>query len=488
MKDNNIHMQHLLAIVATLFTALSAFAVEWCGIEEGNWRSGPTLSPEKLKGKVVLVCRWDANHEQSIESLPHVEALWKEFRKRPFAVIGSYRTDDTRKKIIKIVLNNELTYSIYLNARFVDEPSTSDMPFYYLVSPYGEVIHQGSGFSEPEMGELKSAVSNALAVVSAPDSLCGDVKVTHFKKETAKLVRGKNAEAAIARLKSFASRKGPKGDEARALLDSVERTRNAIKNEIRNNVKLRPGLALIRLETLVKTWPSEKEHCSKIMNKLAESSDVKAAANFRRALVSTDGKKPNGSKNAAKAALPSLRSKFPGVAREIAELLVASDYVACENVPDININFETPIIIIGDDKFIEKTKNALSLIENGSSDIYEMVTNYVSVIRRGKASGMRASDPLPTYKVGQVTADSNLHWYASTIVHDANHSKLYNDHLKKFGGPVPRDIWGGREPENSCLSVQEEFLKAVQAPNQLIEHTRRMRNVDYFSSKAKKTW
>ena len=481
-------MQHLLAIVATLFTAMSVFAVEWCSIEEDNWRSGPTLSPEKLKGKVVLVCRWDANHEQSIESLPHVEALWKEFRKRPFAVIGSYRTDDTRKKIIKIVLNNELTYSIYLNARLVDEPSTSDVPFYYLVSPYGEVIHQGSGFSEPEMGELKSAVSNALAVVSAPGSLCGDVKVTHFKKEAAKLVRWKNAEAVVARLKSFASKKGPKAEEARAILDSVEHTRNAIKDEIRSNVKLRPGLALVRLETLVNTWPSEKEHCSKILNKLAESSDVEAAANLRRALIPEDGKKQKGGKNAAaNAAMPFLRSKFPGVAREIAELLVACDHIACENVPDININFETPIIIIGDGKFIEKTKDALSLIEKGSPDIYEMVTNYISVIRCGRTSGMDAKRPLPTFRVG-TTADSNLHWYASTIVHDANHSKLYNDHLNKFGGPVPSNIWTGREAENSCLSVQEEFLKAIHASNNKIKHVRKMRNVDYFSSKVKRTW
>ena len=249
----------------------------------------------------------------------------------------------------------------------------------------------------------------AVLSASAGESLCGDIKVVHFKAEAAKLVRGNNVEAVVARLTSAASRKGPRAEEAKALVNSVESARNALKDDIRSNVKTRPGLAFIQLETLVKTWPSEKAHCSKILQKLSESKEVQTAVNFRRALeaeasasqaVSKDKKLKAAKKEAFLAALPLVKSDFQGVAKgvakEIAELIVVSEIHEDINV---NIDKETPIIIIGDDEFIKNTKAALSHIEKDAPSFYELVTNYISIIRRGEASGMRAFDPLPTFKV-----------------------------------------------------------------------------------------
>ena len=342
---------------------------------------------------------------------------------------------------------------------------------------------------------------------NAGESLCGDVKVVHFKAEAAKLVRGNNVEVVVASLRSAASRKGPKAEEAGALVAAVESARNALKDDIRSNVKLRPGLAFIQLETLVKTWPSERTHCSKLLQKLSESEEVQTAVNFRRALeaeasasqavsnskdkkLQAKYKKLKSDRRAAfLAALPLVKSDFQGVAKgvakEIAELIVVTEIHEDINV---NIDKETPIIVIGDDKFIERTKEALSLIEKEASSFYELVTNYISIIRRGECSGMRAFDPLPTFQVGRTAQSPSLQWYASAIVHDAYHSKLYNDYVKTSGRPVPSNIWTGREAENACLSVQEDFLKVVHAPKKRIETVRKMRNVDYFSKKVKRTW
>ena len=341
--------------------------------------------------------------------------------------------------------------------------------------------------------------------VNAGESLCGDVKIVHFKAEAAKLVRGNNVEAVVASLTSAASRKGPKAEEAGALVAAVESARNALKDDIRSNVKTRPGLAFIQLETLVKTWPSERTYCSKLLQKLSESEEVQTVVNFRRALeaeasasqavskdkkqTAKDKKLKAAKKEAFLAALPLVKSDFQGVAKgvakEIGELIVVSEIHEDINV---NIDKETPIIIIGDDEFIKNTKAALSHIEKDAPSFYELVTNYISIIRRGEASGMRAFDPLPTFQVGLKTSRTPLQWYASDIVHDAYHSKLYNDYVKTSGRPVPSDIWTGREAENACLSVQEDFLKAVHATKNKIEHVRRGRNRDYFSKKVKRTW
>ena len=253
---------------------------------------------------------------------------------------------------------------------------------------------------------------------------------------------------------------------ADSLCGDAESARNALKDKIRSNVKPRPGLALIQLETLVATWPSERAHCSKILQKLSASKDVQAAANLR---------------------LPFVKSAFLGVANEITELLVAGG-VSREYIPNINVDMATSIIIIGDDEFIGKTRSALSLIEEKAPGYYTMVTNCIHIILRGNASNISASAPLPICQIGPKTFQAKLTWYASGFVHEAYHSKLYNDYVRESGCPVPANIWTGREAENSCLSAQEDFLKIIHAPEYQIRYVRKMRNVDYFSSKVKNTW
>lgn len=147
-----------------------------------------------------------------------------------------------------------------------------------------------------------------------------------------------------------------------------------------------------------------------------------------------------------------------------------------------------PILIFGPDEFVEKTEEALFLIKEKSPRSYELVTNYVSIIQSAEKSGMRAYNNPPTFKVGSRTAQSNLRWYASTIVHDAYHSKLYNDYRKKFNRKVPSEIWSGRNAENACLSAQEDFMKDVGAPEHVMKHLQKMRNVDYFSDSKKRNW
>jgi len=155
----------MVAAAAALFAALPVCAaVEWRGLDKDNWCSGPVLTPEKLKGKVVLVDRWGVHCPPCRRSLPHIEALWKKFRNKPFVVIGSHCQNcqgSERERIGELVKENGLTYSIYLNARPANEPRFSGIPFYYLVNPQGEIVYQGLGFSDAKAKELEDAVATA---------------------------------------------------------------------------------------------------------------------------------------------------------------------------------------------------------------------------------------------------------------------------------------------------------------------------------------
>ena len=136
----------------------------------------------------------------------------------------------------------------------------------------------------------------------------------------------------------------------------------------------------------------------------------------------------------------------------------------CSNVLEEANNYRAPITIIGDDDFIKRTKAALSFIEEGAPEFYAIVTNNIGIIQRGEYSGILSGRTPPTFCVGERTyKESNL-WYASAIVHDANHSKLYHDYLKEHGSPVPFEKYAGRSGEDACLSVQADFLRAVNAP------------------------
>ena len=147
-----------------------------------------------------------------------------------------------------------------------------------------------------------------------------------------------------------------------------------------------------------------------------------------------------------------------------------------------------PILIFGTDKFVEKTEDALFFIKEKSPRSYELVTNYVSIIQSAEKSGMRAYNNPPTFEVGSRTAQSDLRWYASSIVHDAYHSKLYNDYRKKFNRKVPSEIWTGRNAENACLSVQEDFMKDAGAPEHVIKYIQKGRTRDYFSDYKNRDW
>lgn len=128
------------------------------------------------------------------------------------------------------------------------------------------------------------------------------------------------------------------------------------------------------------------------------------------------------------------------------------------------------------------------LIETEAPEFYKMVTKYISVIKSAEKSGMCAWGDPPAFDVGARTASASLTWYASCIVHDAHHSKLYNDYREISQGNVPADVWTGRKAEDSCITEQLKFLRAIDAPKNLIKHCQKMYNIDYFSDYKNRNW
>ena len=98
-------------------------------------------------------------------------------------------------------------------------------------------------------------------------------------------------------------------------------------------------------------------------------------------------------------------------------------------------------VIEGDEKFSHQTIAALDLLELKSPAGYELARDYIRrVSKTGKRSGMENFEDPPTFYVNDRTVRAGSEWYASCIVHDAEHAKKYQEYVRRHPalGPMLR--------------------------------------------------
>ncbi|MGH7774206.1 MAG: hypothetical protein ACREQA_18430 [Candidatus Binatia bacterium] len=123
-------------------------------------------------------------------------------------------------------------------------------------------------------------------------------------------------------------------------------------------------------------------------------------------------------------------------------------------------------VIEGDEKFIEQTGAALDLLEKKSHTGYQLAKDFIGRIKKtDKRSGMGNFENPPTFYVNELTAHAGLEWYASCIVHDANHAREHREYVRKHPvlGPMLRFAQnffhiGWQEAEKRCLETQYSTL------------------------------
>lgn len=163
MKIMNIAAVAAIAASAVAFDATGA--VGWRNLDEPNHLAGRKASEGYLRGKVVLVNRWDARDQQSLAMLPQIEQIWQSFKTKPFVVIGSRcKGRGTIDEITQIAKENGLTYPIYEDAGLMyGEPGFDKPPFIYVVDCTGKVMYKGT-----DDRKATQAVVIALTDMAAP--------------------------------------------------------------------------------------------------------------------------------------------------------------------------------------------------------------------------------------------------------------------------------------------------------------------------------
>lgn len=81
------------------------------------------------------------------------------------------------------------------------------------------------------------------------------------------------------------------------------------------------------------------------------------------------------------------------------------------------------------------------------------------------------------------------YWYAGTIVHDANHSKLYHDYLAAYpSSVVPDDVWIGRSAEKQSLDVQYDVLIKIGADYNALNYVKNVIDSEYWNVDYGNRW
>lgn len=123
------------------------------------------------------------------------------------------------------------------------------------------------------------------------------------------------------------------------------------------------------------------------------------------------------------------------------------------------------ILIKGNKKFIRRTKEALNLLKEKDSLSYKVIIKNIESIYQGNKTYF---DPFLNNKTAFVTLSSDITWHASQILHEAYHSKLYNNAILENRNPIY--AYSGYEAEMYCLTKQIECLRQIQSPKYLLEY------------------
>lgn len=145
------------------------------------------------------------------------------------------------------------------------------------------------------------------------------------------------------------------------------------------------------------------------------------------------------------------------------------------------------IRIIGSKDFIETTKKALYLIKEKDPINYKIVIQNIGAIVLNKVtynSYFDAFQEVPTFFVNEKTYKHNIEWYASGIVHEGYHGKLFQDAILDDEDPI--QVYSGYEAEMYCLTKQIESMRRLGACKKDIEWAVSCYDKRWWEEKPKK--
>lgn len=269
-------MKKLILPLAGLLCPFLLNAGIWANLDDDHHYSGPKLTEKDLEGKVVLVDCWGVKCPPCRALLPRMQEIWTHFDQKKFVLVGSHCQGKQPEAVKELVDANKLTYPIYERFGLAEgTPEFRAIPFLYVVNHRGRITY--SGHDEREATE---ALVTAIGDVGMPISLVQGVSLPKRYKSFSKKMRLGSAIAGdVKKLEKEAAGKNTRmAEEAKAILDAIEKTRGEVKEEIAAVKKRNPSEALKMMKDFQKTWPKEGAEYKSEIAELQKQVDAEKAA------------------------------------------------------------------------------------------------------------------------------------------------------------------------------------------------------------------
>lgn len=238
-------------------SALALVAGEWKGLDEANWCMGRKLQPNDLRRRVVTVVEWTTGCPDCGEVLAFIQknVIGQRAAGHPVGMLASHHGDGGADAVKTAAEGYGVKCAVYRNAGFSGAKGGGSFPHIYVVDTTSTVVYEGS-----DRNDAVVAMVEAITNLPVPGQLINGVDLKKFKAYQKKLVMGVKAEgSALAPFKAaLKSRKAEEAKEAQAVLDSIEKAKKNLADEIAADIEAKDkGAALRDIRWFCKTWPSE---------------------------------------------------------------------------------------------------------------------------------------------------------------------------------------------------------------------------------------
>ncbi len=158
--------------------------------------------------------------------------------------------------------------------------SGGNVPDIHVTDASGKEVYSGS-----DKNDAAVALTEAIMSMPVPGQMIVGVELKKFRGADKRYIMGKTKGegAALAPFKTALKSKKPgEAEEAQAILDSIERTKKNLEEDIAaclaDESKEAKGEALRDIRWFSATWPSEKDKYAEAYKRLSADPEAKAAA------------------------------------------------------------------------------------------------------------------------------------------------------------------------------------------------------------------
>ena len=254
----------VVVAVVGLFT-IPSWAGSWKDSDLAKSRFGPSwvgrnVTPEKLRGKIVLAETWGYRCPPCVGSMSKLVAMQKKYGKRGLVIVAMHAqgtSDSVRKQVLDLCKTKKVNY-IVTAAGSVPGSTGRGIPHVQLIAPSGKVVWQGS----PRDPKLTQGIEALLPKVKLSDKvkreilaekICGDREYVAQKKAVKQIYAGQLG-ASYKSLLPQKDAEGAAGEEATQLLEGLDTYAKSLFTEAEELRAVQPSKMMRELRKIAELF------------------------------------------------------------------------------------------------------------------------------------------------------------------------------------------------------------------------------------------